>query len=79
PGQYHDFSRNVAAAIPAIDRLADEATRRPASGLETYLLDRIEGRADYPWLDRLPFSAAAWSTEVVGAVAEFGKRVNLDL
>lgn len=79
PGQYHDFSRNVAAAIPAIDRLADEATRRPASGLETYLLDRIEGRADYPWLDRLPFSAAAWSTEVVGAVAELGKRVNLDL
>lgn len=79
PGQYHDFSRNVAAAIPTIDRLVDEATRRPASGLEAYLLDRIEGRADYPWLDRLPFSAAAWTTEVVGAVAEFGKRVNFDL
>lgn len=79
PGQYHDFSRNVAASIPAMDRLADEATRRPPSGLETYLIDRIEGRADYPWLDRLQFSAAAWTTEVVGAVAEFGKRVNLDL
>jgi hypothetical protein len=79
PGQYHDFSRNVAAAIPTMDRLADEATRRPASGLETYLLDRIQGCAECPWLDRLPFSAAAWTTEVVGAVAEFGKRVNLDL
>jgi hypothetical protein len=79
PGQYHDFSRNIAAAIPAMNRLADEAACRTASGLETYLLDRIEGRADYLWLDRLPFFAAAWTTEVVGAVAEFGKRVNLDL
>jgi TniQ len=79
PGHYHDFSRNIAAAIPAMDRLAQEAPRRPASGLETYLAARIEGRADHPWLDSLPFSAAAWTTEVVGAVAEFGKRVNLDL
>jgi hypothetical protein len=79
PVEYHDWSRNIAAAIPAIDRLANEATRRLASGLETYLLDRIEGRANYPWLGELPFFAAAWTTEIVGAVAEFGKGVNFDL
>jgi len=78
PGELHDFTRNIAAAIPNIDRLADEASRRPTSGLETYLLGRIEGRNDYPWLDALPFFAAAWTTEIVGAVAKFGKRVNLD-
>jgi hypothetical protein len=74
----HDFTRNVAEAIPNVDRLADEALRRPTSGLETYLLGRIEGHTDYPWLDALPFFAAAWTTEIVGAVAKFGKRVNMD-
>jgi hypothetical protein len=52
---------------------------RPTSGLEEYLLSRVEGRAGFPWLDSLPFFAAAWTTEVVGAVSEFGPRVNLDL
>lgn len=78
PGELHDFTRNVAEAIPNVDRLADEVLRRPTSGLETYLLGRIEGHTDHPWLDALPFFVAAWTTEIVGAVAEFGKRVNMD-
>lgn len=78
PSQMHDFSRNIAAAVPKIDRLADEAPRRPASGLETYLLDRICSRFRFPWLDSLAFHAAAWTTEIIGAVAKFGKHVNFD-
>jgi hypothetical protein len=78
PSQLHDFTRNIADAIPNIDRLAAEAYRRAPSGLETYLLGRIDGRRDFAWLDTLPFFAAAWTAEVVGAVAAFGKRVNLD-
>lgn len=78
PGQLHDFTRNIADAIPNVDRLAAEACRRTPSGLETYLLGRIDGRRDFAWLDALPFFAAAWTAEVVGAVAAFGKRVNLD-
>lgn len=78
PGQLHDFTRNIADAIPNVDRLAAKACRRAPSGLETYLLGRIDGRRDFAWLDALPFFAAAWTAEVVGAVAAFGKRVNLD-
>lgn len=78
PGQLHDFARNIADAIPNVGRLATEACRRAPSGLETYLLGRIDGHRDFAWLDTLPFFAAAWTAEVVGAVATFGRRVNLD-
>lgn len=78
PSQLHDFARNIEDAIPRIDELAETAVRRPASGLETYLLGRLDGREDYPWLDRMPFYAAARTIEIVGAVASFGKRINMD-
>jgi hypothetical protein len=78
PGELHDFTRNIADTLPSIGRMADKAQRRPASGLETYLLGRIEGCSDCQWLDSLAFFAAAWTTEIVGAVAAFGKRVNMD-
>ncbi|HEX7958713.1 MAG TPA: hypothetical protein VF493_02265 [Terriglobales bacterium] len=45
--------------------------------METYLLSRLEGRTTYPWLDRLPFFVAAHTTELFGAVSQFGKGVNL--
>jgi hypothetical protein len=78
PGQLHDFARNIADAIPRIDELAEKAVRRPPSGMESYLLGRLDGREDYPWLDRMPFYAAARTIEIVGAVASFGKRINMD-
>lgn len=78
PGQLHDFARNIADAIPRIDELAEGAVRRRASGLETYLLGRLEGRKEHPWLDTMPFYAAARTIEIVGAVASFGKRINMD-
>jgi hypothetical protein len=76
--EFHDFTRNIAQALPNMDRLVGEAQRRPPSSLEAYLLGRLQGRADHPWLDSLPFFAAATTTEIVGAVDVFGKRVNLD-
>ncbi|MCC8944188.1 TniQ family protein [Bradyrhizobium sp. Arg62] len=75
--ELHDFTRNIMDRIPDMDRLARNVRRRPASGLETYLLGRIEGRTNYPWLDRLPFFVAAYTTELFGAVSQFGKGVNL--
>lgn len=78
PGQLHDFARNIADAIPRIDELAEKAIRRPPSGMESYLLGRLDGREDRPWLDRMPFYAAARTIEIVGAVASFGKRINMD-
>jgi TniQ len=77
PGARHDFVRNIAAAIPRMTRLLERATHRPASGLEKYLLGRIDGCASSPWLDRMPFFAVAKTAETVGAVAEYGRTVNL--
>ncbi|MFK4724621.1 hypothetical protein ABIE89_005721 [Bradyrhizobium niftali] len=76
--EFHDFTRNIASALPDIDRLIGEAGLRTASNLEVYLLDRLQGRRNNPWLDSLPFFAAATTTELVGAVIAFGKSVNLD-
>lgn len=75
---FHDFTRNIASALPNMDRLVGGAQRQPPSSLEAYLLGRLQGRADHPWLDSLPFFAAATTTELVGAVTLFGKQVNLD-
>ncbi|UGV26999.1 hypothetical protein E0H22_15660 [Rhodopseudomonas boonkerdii] len=78
PGNLHDFTRNVAPTVTDIAKLEDRAVMREPSGLETYLLDRLDGHANHPFLDRLPFYVAAWTTEIVGAVVEFGKKVKLD-
>jgi hypothetical protein len=77
PGARHDFVRNIAAAIPRMSRLLERATHRPASGLEKYLLGRVNGCASSPWLDRMPFFAVSKTAETVGAVAEYGRTVNL--
>jgi hypothetical protein len=78
PGTLHDFSRNVAPLVSDISKMKKEAVPRKPSGLETYMLDRLDGHAPHPFLDNLPFYAAAWTTEIVGAVMEFGKKVKLD-
>jgi hypothetical protein len=77
PGVRHDFIRNIAGAIPNIGRLVDNAIHRPASALEKYLLERIDGRGCSPWLDTMPFFAVVKTAETVGAVAEYGRTVNL--
>ncbi|WP_441255779.1 TniQ family protein [Tardiphaga sp. 285_C5_N1_2] len=77
PGVRHDFVRNIASAIPRIPRILDRAIHRPPSGLERYLLDRVDGCASSPWLDKMPFFAVAKTAETIGAVAEYGRTVNL--
>lgn len=78
PQDLHDFSRNIVGHLPDIDRTADHAVRRPPSEFERYLLARFDGLSQSPWLDGLQFQAATRAVEIVGAVAAFGKRVDLD-
>ncbi|MDA9509431.1 hypothetical protein XI09_33305 [Bradyrhizobium sp. CCBAU 11386] len=47
--------------------------------MEGYLLDRLQGLAKSSWLDEFPFFAAVHVTELIGAVAAFGTRVNFDI
>jgi hypothetical protein len=74
----HDWAANVAPAVARLKSLVDAATPRRPSGLERYLLDRFGGQSAGIWLDTFPFYAASHMTEIVGAVAAFGKEVNLD-
>lgn len=77
PGKYHDFAYQVRPSIPRLADLLAGAVKRRPSGLERYVLARLEGTARSELLDRLDLFAAIKTCEVLGAVAEFGTRVNL--
>ena len=74
---FPDWCEHVASALKNLPKLAASAARRPASTLETYISDRLEGRPTSSWLDRFPLFAACHVAETMGAVASFGTRVNL--
>lgn len=79
PTQVHDFCLLVRNNLRDIPRLMAMAVQRPLSGLEKYLFKRLEGEAylDTPWLNGLPFYAAARLCEVVGAVDLNGPEVRI--
>ncbi|SEG69246.1 TniQ family protein [Bosea lathyri] len=56
--------------------MADAARMRPASPLEEYLTARVAGAATSPWLDALPWYAAAKVSEMVGALLIDGKEAH---
>jgi len=75
----HDWTGNVTPVISSLPDLVDNAPTRKPSGLETYLMARLDGHSSDLWLDTLEFHAAAHFVEIIGAVAAFGKKTNLDL
>lgn len=78
PGRMHDWILHAGDAIPDLPRLAAEATPRQSTGLETYIVGRLSGaphRCDL--LDALPLYVAIAACELFGAVAAFGRTVNL--
>jgi hypothetical protein len=74
----HDWTANIAPAIPKLRELAESAIHHPPSALEFYVLDRLAGRPTDSWLDAFPLFAATHVAELLGAVAVSGPRVNLD-
>jgi TniQ len=77
PGFLHDFAHHVGPALNDLDRLADEAEHREPTGLETYVLDRLEGCRHSPLLDSLEMFVATKFCDVLGAVDLFGRTANL--
>lgn len=77
PNSLHDFAFHVAPAVPHLDAMLETATRRDLSGLETYVLRRLEGATEGQFLDGLPLYVAIRACEMIGAVAVFGRRPNL--
>jgi hypothetical protein len=78
PAVVHDFSALVGGKLSQLEAWRDQATRRSPSHLEQYLRARIAGCRTHPWLDALPFYAAAKLCEVLGAIALHGPKVNLE-
>jgi TniQ len=77
PGTLHDFAHHVRPALADLDLLAGQAERRQPTGLETYVLDRLEGCRHSPLLDSLELFVAIQISEVLGAVDLFGRTTNL--
>jgi hypothetical protein len=76
-GTLHDFSHHVGKAIARIDRLAKQTEHRPVTGLESYVIARLDGGRHSPFLDSLELHAAIKLAEMVGAVELFGRTPNL--
>lgn len=77
PGTLHDFVRHVSPALNDLDRLCAGAERRQPTGLETYIVERLEGCRNSPMLDSLEMFVAIRISEVLGAVDLFGRTANL--
>jgi TniQ len=77
PGRLHDFVHHVGPALADLDRLAGLAEHRQPTGLETYILDRLDGCRHSEFLDSLDLFVAIQFCEVLGAVDLFGRTANL--
>lgn len=82
PGKFtrrdnYDWTERLKPMVPEIQRLAATAATRDLSALETYALERLDGAAQAPWLDGFPFYSAILVSELVGAVAVFGRRAGI--
>jgi hypothetical protein len=74
----YDFSLLIRPRLQDLNRLATAAICRPATGLERYVIDRLEGVPGRPaWLDRLDLFAAIKTTEMFGVAALFPRKHNL--
>ena len=77
PQTLHNFTYHVSAAVDRLDDLNASATRRDPSALERYAIGRLNGALTAPYLDAMPLYAATKVTELIGAVAVFGRTTNL--
>jgi hypothetical protein len=77
PATIHDFTRLVAPVLHELDRLADESEPRETTGLENYVLDRLEGCRHSPLLDSFDLFIAISFCDLLGAVDLYGRTTNL--
>jgi hypothetical protein len=75
----HDFVHQIEPALDRLKRLAAKAPRRRPTGLENYVIARLDGGRQSPFLDTLELHAAIRTCEIIGAVDVFGRNANLRL
>jgi hypothetical protein len=78
PNLLHDWSRHVGKVLPQLARLVSNAETRPLTGLESYVTMRVaHGPVGGRLLDTFALHVAIAASELFGAVATLGRRVNL--
>jgi hypothetical protein len=77
PATLHEFTHHVAPVLPSLSKLGDQAVRRELTGLEDYVLKRLDGARQAPFLDELALFVAIKLCEMLGAVDLFGRTANL--
>jgi TniQ len=78
PNTLHDFAYHVAPVLAGINHLVAEAQPREMTGLQSYIIARLDGGCPSPFLDGIELHAAIKFCEVLGAVELFGRMTNLN-
>ncbi|MGL9620215.1 TniQ family protein [Bradyrhizobium sp. U531] len=74
-----DFSDILALKAAGLAEMADKAPLRDPTGLQDYVLARLDGRdTGAPFLDAMPLFAAIRTCEMLGAAACFGRKGKRD-
>ena len=71
--QLFDYASTLQPELGKVLDAADRARPRTASPLEEYLSARLDGASTSPWLDILPWYAAAKASEMLGALLVDGR------
>ncbi|QCO54441.1 hypothetical protein EOK75_00560 [Pseudorhodobacter turbinis] len=81
-GQPGDWKSDLSVRVPLstsnLELLSNNSETVQPSPLESYLIGRMSGARGPDWLDGQTLEQAIRSTEMLGAVMEFGYRVNTD-
>ncbi|MFC0200366.1 TniQ family protein [Paracoccus rhizosphaerae] len=73
----HKLIAHVPERGDALSALADGTLRREPSPLQSYVLDRLDGRKGPDWLDSQTMEQAVKVTQMLGVVLAFGTTINL--
>jgi hypothetical protein len=76
---WDDMLNEMALRVPEredeLDRLIETSQQWSPSPLQHYVLSRLNGAADFSWLDSQGLEQAVRATEMLGALVEFGAKV----
>jgi hypothetical protein len=78
PSYQHDWAHYAGAALPELPRLAKKSEPRDLTGLEMYVIGRLNGDCGPPFVDGLELHAAVKFAEIVGIVEMFGRTPTLE-
>ena len=78
PATLHDFAYHVEPMLAGIRHLVAEAQHRQPTGLECYIVSRVDGGQSSPFLDELELHVAIKICEMLGAVELFGRMAKLN-